>query len=156
MTDPKLPLYLPDPFARAAWHMKHMHPLTLTQTMPLSSAVAGDQVTVGFPAKILAATDSAGNLWMERPDGTFTSVLTRAITSADSITFTVEGDRFAKFWHELADFIAGQGEQLAAAGGRWGMCDEPGACHKAEDIAQRYLAALTEAELAQIPPDVHS
>lgn len=134
---PKLPLYLPDPFAHAAWHMKHFHPLHITHTVTWEASLApGDEVTVGFP-NALSCTDSKGSTYVSHGNGSFTAVVTSAITAGtDTRTFVLPGDRFAPFWHELADWIERSGHELAAAGGRWTACDSPGDLHKAEDIAQ--------------------
>lgn len=60
------------------------------------------------------------------------------------------------FWKILGEFIEGAGHQLASAGGKWSMCDEPASVHFAHDLAVAYLAALSPEDLAKIPADVHS
>lgn len=54
-----------------------------------------------------------------------------------------------RFWSALADFLAGCGRQLAEAGGRYGMCDEPAAVQAAATLAAAYLESLRDGQPAR-------
>lgn len=155
---PTIPPYLPDPFARAAWHMRHAHQGEHTVTRTLQRTWnQGERVNASAPPGALTCTDSRGNTWERMNDGTFSALIERtAYEGVDALTFTIAAHPRASFWEALAEWIAGQGHQLAASGGRWSSTDSPGDCHTADDIAQAYLANLTPDELATIPPDVRS
>lgn len=155
---PTLPPFLPDPFARAAWHMRHAHQGEHTESRTLTVTYnQGETVITSAPPGALACTDSRGNTWERENDGRFSAIIVRtAYAGTDSLTFTIAAHPRAAFWEALAEWIAGQGRQLASAGGRWSSTDSPGDCHTADDIAQAYLSCLTPDELATIPPDVRS